>query len=643
MAYGMSVSHLCLANSDYISRVATALIDGPIPVDKVHLQLVDCVVQSLLEMPEHRELVLNWRVLIQAIRSVVDRKGTTEKLELTIQRVLLRILVASAERAHEHAALVLASGSVTNKASSSEDINGLSSTLLQSIPNLLSPFKSDVVGMRQISKLPLLISPAVLSLSARKADFQTVLKSLCQMYLESNDHETLQNVALMLSKWVDGDHTRVADVKFQLKRLSEGLLKRLMDLFRETDPGSAKPQRASPRRSKHGKGERTCSSSVDMFSVSSDLEVEQAIVLQMHRLKMLLTACNANHLFEDSANDQKESKVDGLFSMISEAIAQRLKDRKPTSEGDKGNESGSVSVPSIWRDEDPDLHIEVAKNVDVSLRVLLLIVSHELSDVLEARNDVDITSYRETDIELDRLPVVRHRNHLATLLIMCFDQFIEHNDACTDDELTFSEKVQISAGQVSSDLRSLFPCELSEAVDPVRRALSMQQVPNHMLLVGGFARWLQNASLQDVAENEILVVSQTTAPLCKSIAANTKDVSDRFRIFRLFLSSCHYARLETVDRMILDSCFALGFLVFPQGNGTGSDAHPWKRTILFAASDVFDSSCQKGMKSLHPRLWVVVTSVLTITVVYYYYFSRKTQFACLSLTWLVFEWRLSTG
>jgi hypothetical protein len=514
------MSHHVLDIMLFHHRAANILSDGPMPVDKVHIHLVDFIVKSLLDMPEHRDIVVNWNMIDQAIRDVNPQKDTSKKEELTKQRVMLRMLVTSAKIALASGA-PSAGGKANGKHPGRDEnhINGICSSLLQILPSLLFNFKSDAVAMRDVTKLPPLISSAVLGLPARKSNFQDILKSLCQLYLDSTDEETLQNVAFTLSHWVEGDHTRVSEVKMQMKRLARGLVDRLMDLFRESDPECTAGKRKSPRK------QRKSENGIDMFSASPEVETEIAIVSLMMRLKILLMECNASFLFENSFEEDEESELDGLFKTISEAMGQRLIERKNVVDNE---EERTVTTASIWNEADPNLHEEVAKSLDFSLRVLLLTISHELADTLEGRSDFEasIVLDEEVNADLQKLLVVRHRDNLVKLLIMCFDHYIENDDACTDDHLAFSQKVQTSAAQVTSDLRSLFPYDVAEAIDPVRRAMSLQEAPDQSVLLGGFARWFQKQEASLESSEEVL------APLCRSVAVNMKEVSCMFAICR---------------------------------------------------------------------------------------------------------------
>lgn len=75
--------------------------------------------------------------------------------------------------------------------------------------------------------------------------------------------------------------------------------------------------------------------------------------------------------------------------------------------------------------------------------------------------------------------VIRLRNRLLTVLELCFAQYIPAADERDDDEttvkhspaqLSFADFVQLSAGNVMADLRTLFPKEYADAASPLLRS-----------------------------------------------------------------------------------------------------------------------------------------------------------------------------
>ena len=97
------------------------------------------------------------------------------------------------------------------------------------------------------------------------------------------------------------------------------------------------------------------------------------------------------------------------------------------------------------------------------------------------------------------------------LLGLCFDQHLPEIEGVeyTSEQHEFAESVQTGAGQVASDLRTLFPFDWSNSTDPVRRALALTNGEDFTLLLSGYARWFQSRedSIEDPdgADSESLV------------------------------------------------------------------------------------------------------------------------------------------
>jgi cohesin complex subunit SA-1/2 len=107
---------------------------------------------------------------------------------------------------------------------------------------------------------------------------------------------------------------------------------------------------------------------------------------------------------------------------------------------------------------------------------------------------------------------------LLSLLELCFSQYIpssdEHGDDDTtvakhsDDQLRFADYVQLAAGRTTSDLRVLFPKELSDAESPLLRAVALQEDGR---LVGAFVRFI-SAKEHLLRENEVEAKENKSMP-----------------------------------------------------------------------------------------------------------------------------------
>lgn len=532
-------------------RVANKLCDGPVPIDKINIELVDNIIHSLLEMPEHQDLVRHWPVMLSAVRTENPQQdGVSDRQAVATQRILLRMLATSAELERKKLALSKETLQTTNSRANKkrmktdrdieQSLDSLSVALMKNLPNLLSAFKADVMAMRDLTKLPATITSSVLSLPSRRTDFQNLVSALCQLFTHSTDEQVLHNIAGTLSQWVEGDHSRVSEVNMQLKRLSSGLQNRLMELFAESEPKPNKDQLKSQRRKRRATGHADSSStesSFEIISTSATFDTEYSIAHMMARWKILLMECQAKFLFEKIEGHDLDDldETEGLYNTISEAMGKRLLDRRPLDDrptGDDGTKT-VATVRTIWVDEDPNVHQVVSKGIDMALKVLLLLVANELGDTLEKLNDPpakssDQTVVKSYEIDVDDLLVVRMRDKLVKLLGLCFDQHVVEIEEVeiTDEQHEFAASVQNAAGRVASDLRTLFPQGWSTAADPVRKVLALTGGPELSHLIGGFARWVQFQADAMETRNESAskkFVNDALLPLARVTAANSND------------------------------------------------------------------------------------------------------------------------
>jgi hypothetical protein len=549
----ISYSFLNFAFSNFnTSRVANKLCDGPVPIDKINIELVDDIIHSLLEMTEHHDLVRNWPVILSAIRTENPQQdGISDRQAVATQRILLRMLSTSAEIERKELAssketLQTTNGKTAKKRKKTDrdidqSLDVLSVAVLKNLPNLLSAFKADVMAMRDLTKLPATITSSVLSLPSRRTDFQNLVKALCQLFLHSTDEQVLQNIAAALSQWAEGDHSRVSEVKMQLKRLSSALQNRLMELFADSESTRKKDRLQSPRRktrtTRYADSGST-DSSCEKLSTLSSFDAECSIAQLMARWKILLMECQAKYLFEKMEGHDLEDmdEIEGLYNTISEAMGKRLLDRRPLDDrltDDDGTKT-VVTVRTIWVDEDPNIHQVVSKGVGMALKVLLLLVANELADTLDKLSDKpgkpsDQTMITADDVvDVDDLVVVRMRDRLVKLLGLCFDQHIVESDDIdfTDEQHEFAASVQNAAGRVASDLRTLFPQGWSAAADPVRKILALTGGPEVSNLIGGFARWVQFQEDATENRNEVAskkLVNDALLPLARVTTANSND------------------------------------------------------------------------------------------------------------------------
>jgi hypothetical protein len=470
------------------------------------------VIQSLKAMPEHKCLTTNWSAMLRAIRSENPQQDArTGREELAKQRVLLRMLACAAELSVKDPS----AGESKKRKKEVSPPEILSIALLKSLPHLLIAFKGDGIALQSITQLPRYLQSSVFSLPSRKNELHSLVKNLCGLFLESTDETVLQHISVSLAFLVEGDHARTLEVKAQISKLSGLLQERLMELFHDSDPQFSSPtkpkspkkgrkSKTSPKRKSNRLSDTsTVSSSADddLFAeaASPAVDVENSILLCLKRWRILTKHCPVEYLFDEKEQDLHE-EIEGFCNTVAEAMAKRLEDRKPIVDDDEQDDAETVAteksirVPEIWIKEDSRIHGAIAKSVDEALVVLLSITAWKLRDALLNRSKTEFGKDGENEsddeVDVEDLTVLSMRDRLVKLLGVCFDQFLEQTEDTeyTEEHVEFASHVQAAAGRVASDIRTLFPKEWSNAVDPVRQALALT---NDSQLIGGFARYLK--------------------------------------------------------------------------------------------------------------------------------------------------------
>jgi cell envelope opacity-associated protein A len=156
------------------------LVDGPIPIDKIRVHLVDDIVYALRDMPEHKALITNWAAMLRAIgddnvATTTSGRKAADRAEVAKQRVLVRMLACAAQaevvavaepgflsRNVDPEAQLEEEGSAAptkTKKGASKSSGGmphevLSVALLSSLPDLLVKFKGDHTILESLTNLP---------------------------------------------------------------------------------------------------------------------------------------------------------------------------------------------------------------------------------------------------------------------------------------------------------------------------------------------------------------------------------------------------------------------------------------------------------------------------------------------------------
>merc|ERR1712238_283431 len=250
--------------------------------------------------------------------------------------------------------------------------------------------------------------------------------------------------------------------------------------------------------------------------------------------KILLMQCKAKFLFEKANEDEDEDEIEGLFYTISEAMGKRLTDRMSKYDREaKDDATTIVTTPTIWKDDDPDIHEAVSLTIDKALRVLLVIVSQELLETQNRRQEFETSEHNgnnnmDIDVDEDDFPVLKMRDNLVRVLGLCFDQHLPKIEGVeyTSEQHEFAASVQDGAGKATSDLRTLFPSDWSNATDPVRKALALTSGQDFENLISGFVRWFQSREemlgvKEDTGSNAM--VKNGLLPLARIINLNYQD------------------------------------------------------------------------------------------------------------------------
>mmetsp|Transcript_24504 Transcript_24504/g.36303 ORF Transcript_24504/g.36303 Transcript_24504/m.36303 type:complete len:1119 (+) Transcript_24504:1970-5326(+) len=570
------------------SWAAHTLTDGPVPIDKIQVDLADFIVQSVRSMPEHQSVVTNWSAMLRTIGEdnvATTAQGTSAggRADVAKQRVLVRML-ATAARAEVgdvtdssfllrdvDADVVHAIGGISDgppnkgrktggkvRVSTGIQHEKLSIALLRALPDLLIKFKSDAAVLESISSLPRYLIPTVFSLPQRKKDFTSLNKNLSEIYLQSNDENVLRNVALSLAYLSRGDHTRAPEARLQLQKVFQQLRDRVEDMLLSEDAdqsGTTKRKRgrdndnATPA-SKKMRNDRARSASSkgstlsdesddegDKENSSKEADIEYALSLNLKRLRVLSKRCDLSEFFDDSGDN---NELEALCSAVTDGLARRLKMRKVTT--GENEKSGS----KIWRSGDSRVHKIVADGVSEGLMFLLSIIAWKLYAIQEQEGLVvddnedllEESPGGDDDEEVQDHIVLRLRNRLIALTELCFEQFLpdvvsdedeETSSPYTEEQIVFADAVQISAGQVASDLRTLFPKELANAVSPLLRAFALVEDGR---LIGGYIRFFRSKenmlrSNEELDEENKDPVNSLLLPLARSLATNWSNGNRR--------------------------------------------------------------------------------------------------------------------
>ena len=325
-----------------------------------------------------------------------------------------------------------------------------------------------------------------------------MVENLSHVFLQSPDEIVLCNIARSICYLARGDHARANDVKNKLKEMFEELKRRILDLSSEEEDGEdnedddkeTEESESPNKRKRPSKGKRVSkrrrislasNDSSTKSSLSSQEDSEYVFMINLKRFRTLVKQCDALAFLGG------DEGVDFLTSQIAKCLSKRLNVRK----GDR----------SCFED-DSKVHTIVADAIDEGLSVLLTLTAWRLrllqqeEKLLIEKEDllVEEKEEEEDDEEMSEPHITLElRNRIIEIIELCFEQFLTHENTGEDASLEkypaamlqFTNRVQATAGKVSSDLRVLFPKAWKNAASPILRSLALTEDGR---LIGGFVR-----------------------------------------------------------------------------------------------------------------------------------------------------------
>lgn len=398
------------------SYAAHAITYGPVPIDKIKIEVADFIVQSLRGMPEHRALVTDWSAMLRAIKD--DKSATTahnvkagDRADVAKQRILVRMLACAAQE--EVGAVAdesflnsdvdpdMASSSTSekaNKASMGREHETLSIALLKALPNLLLKFKGDTDVVSELACLPRFLVPTVFSLPQRKQDFMSLIKNLGEIYLSSSNNDTLDKTARSLSSLCRGNHARVTESKAQLRKIVVELRDRIVELMSSDDAtiatsamsvvnsesefASKSSRRRSGRKTSPAAGaspatEKTSLTDDDTRG-SADVDTEHSIFLNVKRLRILAKRCNLSEFFDHVDDTNNVNQLELLCNFVCDGLKSRLRACKPVDL--RVNEDEETAADKLI--EDAEVLAAIGKSVSEGLQLILSVTGKSIQIIV---------------------------------------------------------------------------------------------------------------------------------------------------------------------------------------------------------------------------------------------------------------------
>jgi len=537
------------------SWAAHTLTDGDVPLDKIQIDLVKHLVDSLRSMPEHKEIARNWSAMIRALtddKVAITSQGHTagDRADVAKQRVLVQMLsyaaIAEVESVInldflcidmdpvEANALRKRQAMNANDKSSRKIMDpkgyhheALSVALMKKLPTLLEKFKSDSKILVSLTSLPRFFVPSVFSLPQRKKEFIDLFNSLSEIYLLSTDEQVLTNITRSIKFLSEGDHARSNEAKAGLNKLVSTISDRIKKhINQKADDSDDAVSLKSPRRRKSPRTslDSVINSGDEDEHESEKINMETAFYLNLLRARILAMS----NVFTGFLDSHVES-TDTLCALISKELSRRLDSHKISSSSDLADDSTQI----CWTTSEETLPRLIAGIIDEGLQLILMVTTEKLCDMIDDENlvadddDAMISQDEEGEKDDDKIvhhPVLTLRNCLIALVEKCYEQFLpsaENSDMYSSTQKIWADLVQNSGSHIACDLRTMFPKEWSNSTSPLLRALA---IVDDSCLIGGYVRHLKsNFERVDRKQDEgIQFIDSSLLPPSRAIAANWK-------------------------------------------------------------------------------------------------------------------------
>lgn len=181
---------------------------------------------------------------------------------------------------------------------------------------ILQPYSSDWYTVVFLLIYVCVAVPSVFSLPQRKQDFSALLKGFSQMFLHSNDDRVLRNTAISLTHFAEGDHSRIDDVRAELKIVAENLKTKVLQHMREKDEATQETTNTDAQ------GDSSSDNSSDK-SIGGDVkskmenDLQFSLSLAVRKLAVLSKRSNISTLLGGE-------QLDELVSSLSQGIKKKI-------------------------------------------------------------------------------------------------------------------------------------------------------------------------------------------------------------------------------------------------------------------------------------------------------------------------------